>query len=261
MVNMRCKKQVYLKGVNFMKKLQRKILSTGISVTLLLGIISIPAVAEETTTDTQSSIVTNTITNSSIEKIEFEKDEEYSTNSSGGDRYYYNTGQSCPAQAVYGDGYDLLNTLQRGDIIYEDAGGADVTGHIAIVEGKFYDYDTQKFHIRIIEPILSGVKRGIIDDVRMVEKEATFLRLKNGLTTSQVMRILTFCRNQLGKEWSIDHYNRQTSVDSGQWYCSEMVWAAYYSQGINIDVNQKTTGPITPKNIYDSPKLKKIVVY
>ena len=73
---MRCKKQVYLKGVNFMKKLQRKILSTGISVTLLLGIISIPAVAEETTTDTQSSIVTNTITNSSIEKIEFEKDEE-----------------------------------------------------------------------------------------------------------------------------------------------------------------------------------------
>ena len=155
----------------------------------------------------------------------------------------------------------MLNTLQRGDIIYEDAGGADVTGHIAIVEGKFYDYDTQKFHIRIIEPILSGVKRGIIDDVRMVEKEATVLRLKNGLTTSQVMRILTFCRNQLGKEWSIDHYNRQTSVDSGQWYCSEMVWAAYYSQGINIDVNQKTTGPITPKNIYDSPKLKKIVVY
>jgi len=59
-----------------------------------------------------------------------------SSSSSGGSKYYYNTGTSCPSQANYNK-YNLLNVVHKGDVIFEANGGYGITGHIAIVEGIY----------------------------------------------------------------------------------------------------------------------------
>lgn len=45
---------------------------------------------------------------------------------------------------------------------------------------------------------------------------------------------------------------------SDKWYCTELIWAAYYNYGINIDPND---GPILPIDIHTSPYLQLIKVY
>ncbi len=56
-------------------------------------------------------------------------------NSSGGSKWYYNTGTTLPHSANYSK-YKLLDSVKKGDIIYESKGGFGITGHTAIVEGK-----------------------------------------------------------------------------------------------------------------------------
>ena len=84
-------------------------------------------------------------------------------NSSGAKKWYYNTGERLPRAANYSK-YNLLKIVEPGDIIYEANGGLGVTGHIAIVEGVFYDEKYQQYYIRIIEAIDAGVCRSVLDD-------------------------------------------------------------------------------------------------
>ena len=45
-------------------------------------------------------------------------------------------------------------------------------------------------------------------------------------------------RSQLGKSWAI--VNKSSSSSTPKWYCSLLVWAAYYNQGIDLDYNGGT---------------------
>lgn len=176
--------------------------------------------------------------------------------------YYYNTGTNMPEEAVYENKeYDLLNTVRKGDIIYEDFGGRGWTGHIAIVEGKFYDYKQEKYYIRIIEAIDKGVKRGILDDLRMEEKMVTVLRLKKG-NRKKLNFAVNFSMGQLGKKYKIDIPAKDTSEGEKNWYCSELVWAAFKNQGIDIETTSKINGPgVTPRDIKRCKKLETIITY
>jgi len=51
------------------------------------------------------------------------------------------------------------------------------------------------------------------------------------------MEHLRFCVGQLNKSYMID-FKKDTSAAEKDWYCSELVWAGYYIQGIDIE----TTG-------------------
>lgn len=163
-------------------------------------------------------------------------------------QYYYKTGLSCPKEATYSK-YKLLERVRKGDIIYEALGAGGIAGHTAIVEG-IYDRGDGTKYIRLIEAIGDGgVCRGILDDKRADAKAAYVLRVK-GADQGTINRAVSFCEAQLGKAYRLD-FKHNFDRHEAHWYCSEIVWAAYFLQGINIE----TTGSlneqgITPRDIY-----------
>lgn len=164
--------------------------------------------------------------------------------SSGSLPYYYCTGTSCPKEATYKK-YKLTKTLQQGDIIYEANGGGRVTGHIAIVEGIYKD--NGKEYVRIIEAVQSGVKRGILDDKRYDEKRAYVYRVNT--SNANKIAAVAFCKSQLGKNYKLD-LRKDTSKNEPDWYCSELVWAAYKSVGVDLETNGMYNEPgVTPRDI------------
>lgn len=166
--------------------------------------------------------------------------------------WYYNTGTDLPQQANYSK-YNLLNTVKKGDIIFEANGGLGITGHTAIVEGIFYSDTQQQYYIRVVEATLLGVIRSVLDDERIDENAGTVLRVSDA-TESQINNAVSFCTSQLGKSYLLD-FAKDTSASESNWYCSELVWAGYYNQGINIETTGFYNEPgITPRDIYNSSK-------
>ena len=167
------------------------------------------------------------------------------SSSSGSGTYYYNTGYDCPSRADYSR-YKLVKNLQKGDIIYEANGGFGITGHIAIVEG-FYRRSDGTSYVRVIEAISDGVVRSILDDKRCDDKAVTVLRVKNA-TSSQIDKAVSFCAGEVGSKYSLD-FAKDTSSSETDWYCSELVWAAYKNQGIDLEVSGVNEPGITPRDI------------
>ena len=173
------------------------------------------------------------------------------SSSGGGSKYYYNTGTSCPSQANYNK-YNLLSVIKKGDVIFEANGGFGITGHIAIVEGIYSRNDgTGRKYIRLIEAISNsegGVTRSILDDTRVDERNATILRV-TGATSSKINAAVSFCQGELGSSYYLDFAKDHSSSET-DWYCSELVWAAYYNQGIDIEVGGLHGEPgVTPRDI------------
>lgn len=178
-----------------------------------------------------------------------------SSSKSGG--YYYNTGTSCPSKATYSK-YNLLDTVKKGDIIYEAAGFFYIAGHIAVVEGVYTRPGGGKY-IRVIEAIDSGVVRSILDDTRIDERDGHVLRVKNASTTV-INNAVSFCVGELGSSYSLD-FAHDTSSSETDWYCSELAWAAYKNQGIDIETTGWVNEPgITPRDIYRSNKVSSVNV-
>lgn len=179
-----------------------------------------------------------------------------SSSSSGGKIYYYDTGTSCPKQATYGK-YKLLQNVKKGDIIFEGNGGFGITGHIAVVEGIYSRGDGTQY-IRLIEAIENGVVRSILDDKRVVDKDVTVLRVTSA-TTTQINNAVSFCVSQLGKKYKLD-FAKDTSKNEKDWYCSELAWAAYKNQGIDIEVGGINEPGITPRDIKRCKKVSTISI-
>ncbi|MBR6307283.1 MAG: hypothetical protein IKR39_01625 [Lachnospiraceae bacterium] len=176
-----------------------------------------------------------------------------SSNKSGG--YYYNTGTSCPSKATYSK-YNLLNTVKKGDIIYEAAGFFYIAGHIAVVEGVYSRPGGGKY-IRVIEAIDDGVVRSILDDTRIDERDGHVLRVKNASGTV-INNAVSFCVGELGSSYSLD-FAHDRSASETDWYCSELAWAAYKNQGIDIETTGWLNEPgITPRDIYRSNKVSSV---
>lgn len=175
----------------------------------------------------------------------------------GDTHWYYNTGTALMDKPNYSN-YNLLSIVQAGDILYEDQGGSGLTGHIAIVEGIFYDTSYSVFYIRLVEAIGfisgsigqgDGVCRSVLDDSRFMNRQGMILRVSSANAT-QKSAAVAFCVGQIGKGYSID-LAHDTSANETDWYCSELAWAAYYLQGIDLETSSNLPG-ITPREIRDS---------
>lgn len=176
--------------------------------------------------------------------------------SSGSNKWYYNTGTSLPQAANYSK-YNLLSTLKKGDVIYESKGGFGITGHIAIVEGKYYSSTYKQYYIRVVEAISEGVVRSVLDDSRIDDRDSSVLRVV-GASDIIASNAANFCVGQLGKSYMID-FKKDTSPNEPDWYCSELVWAGYYNQGIDIETTGMYNEPgITPRDINNSSKVYSI---
>lgn len=164
--------------------------------------------------------------------------------------WYDNIGTSSPAlprEATY-SWYNILSTVKKGDILQETEGLiAQFTGHIAIIQGKYWDSTYKQYYIRTIEAGASGVVYGVLDDTRY-EERGVYIHYVTSATTANISNAVTFCQNQLGKAYN---WGALTGIGScsylssaSTWYCTELVWAAFYNQGINI------YGSGIPGNIY-----------
>lgn len=167
-------------------------------------------------------------------------------------QYFNGTGEKLPDEAVFNNNHSLLSHVQKGDIMYEEG----AVGHAAIVEGRFYDTHQSRFYIRVIEAVTKGVLRGIIDDGR-IETMGVRVFSVNGASSAQKDAAVQFCVSQLGKDYNFDlfpHYNAEATT----WYCSELVWAAYYRQGISlcaVPAYPYTDYAIFPYSLVDNNKV------
>ena len=181
------------------------------------------------------------------------EDEYYGENSNNqrdsivGSQWYDNIGTSNPSLpwvASYSS-YNILGTVQMGDIVYETDGGfAEYTGHIAYVQGCFWDSTFHQYYIRTIEAVLQGVVFGVLEDSRYDFRGDYVYRVTNA-SPNHLLSSAMFMSYQLGKNWWPKFFGPcDTSVNTNRWYCSELVWAAYYYAGINLN------GASIPDNMY-----------
>lgn len=129
-----------------------------------------------------------------------------------------------------------------------------------IVEGIYYDTKYKQSYIRIIEATMNGVGRSVLDDDRVDDKDVMILKVK-GASKSNISGAIAFCKSQIGKKYYLD-FEKNTSRNEKNWYCSELVWAAYYNEGINIETTGKIIEPgVTPRDIKRSGKIQERKFY
>jgi uncharacterized protein YycO len=194
--------------------------------------------------------------------IVFSSSSSSSSSSGSGGPSEINIGTSLPYAINY-SGTDLLKHVKKGDIFY-DSTGADLlvmrTGHAAIVEGIFYDETYQQEYIRTIEANPSvHVARGVLSPSRFFKADNSILRVPSA-SSQQIDNAVSFAISQLGKKYDMydifpgdKKWCNDNTIDD--WYCSELVWAAYIRQGIGLDIDQNYDGgnAIWPDELYKSP--------
>ena len=113
-------------------------------------------------------------------------------------------------------------------------------------------------YIRLVEAIDVGVVRSILDDTRIDERKGTVLRVKSASTTV-INNAVSFCVGELGSKYSLDFAKDRSSSETN-WYCSELVWAGYKNQGIDIEVGGINEPGITPRDIKRSNKVTTVSI-
>lgn len=171
-----------------------------------------------------------------------------SSSSSGGDKYYYRIDDGLKAKPDY-QRYNIMQIAQRGDIIFDEEGSGGVFGHVAIVEGNYYSSEYDCYYVSLIESVAWKVSRGLIDAVRADERNSYLYKVYTA-TAEQKDLAVEFCERQLGEYWEINITHNYSESNSA-WMCSQLVWAAYKNQGVDIELNGGPGGEIgvTPKDI------------
>ena len=198
-----------------------------------------------------------------IEDIEKDENEEenqvMSSGSSGGgnnngETWYnlqvINGVPQLPHAVDYSVEEGLLKYVKSGDLIYEDAGGYDITGHSAIVYDILYSTEYQQYYVVTIEAGLnSGVAYGLFTPTRFIEKECEITRLTDA-TDEQIENAVSWAKAQIGKSYLLLP-TKNPDPDNANWYCSELIWAAFYSQGIYLDAddNNPFGTAVTPREL------------
>lgn len=90
-------------------------------------------------------------------------------------------------------------------------------------------------YIQTIEAVAGGVQFGFLDDERMVKFGVVIVRPYENDSLA-VDNSKKFIYKQLGKPYylPLTQGSYQTSINAEHWYCSELIYAAYYSTGTYI---------------------------
>ena len=131
---------------------------------------------------------------------------------------------------------NFYDRIQRGDIFLENDLGHFY--HVGIVTNLAYpvtQFSSQNTYIQVIEAIdnSNGVQFGYLDDQRIIENKVEIYRYGQGVTESQFNLIYAFLDEQIGDQYEL-HNHVHTSYYCDDWYCGELVYAAYNYAGINV---------------------------
>ena len=172
----------------------------------------------------------------------------------------------------YSETYGMLEFLKPGDIIYETNGSliGDIVGHIGIVYDIVYDSNKEQDYVIMIEVLSDGVGYGLMTPNRFEEKNVIIYRLTNA-SESQIQGALSFMKNHLNDGFRFPNKKYaegyKTIDENGNeitsWYCAELVWAAFYSEDINLDSNDNSNGDslIAPAGLASYEHLTTILHY
>ena len=175
-------------------------------------------------------------------------------------KWYDNIGESSPKlpQSASYDTYNILSTVKKGDIVHETSGVvASLVGHIAIVEGKYWDSTYKQYYIRTVEATLPNVTHGALDDERYDDRGVDIYYVTDA-SSSEKSGAVSYCIGQIGKPWrpDLNIVSKLTAdEDNPNLYCSELVWAAYYSEGINLNGSTIPNHLYMPDELASSSKL------
>jgi len=135
--------------------------------------------------------------------------------------------------------------VSPGDILYDPTFLAGLAGHVGIytVNGKVIEANKSQ-----------GVYESNISTWDYPHrKEATLLGVS---ASAAIAGAISFAKEQRGKPYDRDWTQKDPSSNSASWYCSELVWAAYFNQGVNLEHVEHILvfdEAVTPKEIHDSP--------
>lgn len=153
--------------------------------------------------------------------------------------------------------------LEDGDIIYESE-NSGIFHHVAFLYSSRHNSD-YGYYPQTIEAVPGGVQFGFLDDERIVRYKVFIYRVARAKEYSSVTRAKEFIRVQVGKQYAGDDFSSfsktDTSIDEKEWYCSELVFAAYWAGGMNIGSTSNRMFDPTAEPILPSTITKAMMVY
>lgn len=156
---------------------------------------------------------------------------------------YSYTPESAFAREPYRSVYDY-SSVSAGDIVWETETILFNSGHNALITDMNHN-SYYGSYIQTVEAVGGGVQFGFLDDLRMTAYKCKILRVK-GSDTTKVKSAIKFAKAQIGKDYSLNTLRLNTSIDSKEWYCSELVYASWKYAGIDIGVKKDSNG----KDVY-----------
>lgn len=146
---------------------------------------------------------------------------------------------------------ELLKYIEPGDILYETNTNSGVVMHMALVCDILYSSEFNQYYIVVIEAVEFGVTYGLLSPNRMSERESYIYRLTNA-TSTQISNAINWAVGQYDKDYKFE-FNKSKDANSSDWYCSELIWAAFYHQGIYLDDgdNENLDNAVYPKEIME----------
>ena len=107
------------------------------------------------------------------------------------------------------------------------------------------------------------------DGVRTVTYSEEFMKNENifnmvyRVKGANKDRVVSFALSQVGKPFKPLHIKWNPKFDNDpnadKWYCTELIWAAYYNCGVDIDSNKGLF--VLPFDIHTSPNIERHFLY
>lgn len=157
--------------------------------------------------------------------------------------------EAAQHDAKAGEPVPLANSLGTyGDILVStliDSGGIAFVGHAAIVSSS--NVTTIESYEKIFSPTkIGGVQRYLND---WGYKRGAFLVRPYGASSIQFSNAAAYAARQVGKPYSWDFFNKYRT---DQFYCSQLVWRAWLSVGIDTETGSIPNGVVAPADLVNS---------
>jgi len=139
--------------------------------------------------------------------------------------------------------------LRIGDILYDPCGAIFNLGHVGIYIGKGKTVDPQKNEC--IHSISTWDTRDYTYILRVFDLSSASWAEEEARAAATWTEDLV---NRMGKSYSYQYpilslqQEKNPDEEETEWYCSELVWAAYFNQGIDIEV---FPGHLEPGHLYN----------
>lgn len=103
---------------------------------------------------------------------------------------------------------------------------------------------------KLVEAVPSGVKYSEVSEWDYPRDHTVEMLRVSGASSDQINKAIAFVKSQVNKPYHLDWWGKDSDSSSDSWYCSELVWAAYKNQGIDIE-NTPDPGWVTPTEIHN----------